>query len=207
MTDPTNRLQADRSRWLTLPGDERVTAEPNVLAALPLGAVLGTDVRLGSGDQTVHLSLVKVSEGKWAVQQGRGFPVERLHGARVIRRVRRDDLPPVRQPADVTVSAVQNEPPKPNASQFRRRRERRERGRQGEGWVTAGPWECATRESLDAMPVDTRRAFELRPGVFGVLSKYDSDTWAVIPRRGIPSDALVGTWTAPRVRRDGDDVS
>jgi hypothetical protein len=95
--------------------------------------------------------------------------------------------------------------PKPDASRFRRRIERRKRGRLGGRWATRGPWAPATRHALDELPVDARRSFEALPGVFCVLRKLSDDSWALVARTGISSDALVGLWTAERVLIDSDE--
>src|SRR4051812_48363866 len=93
VTDQINRTQADRSHWITPPEAPRWTATPEALGDEPLGTVLGVDVHLGEeAGGRVHLSVVKVSATSWAVHQGRAFPADRLVGARVARRVRRDDV-------------------------------------------------------------------------------------------------------------------
>jgi hypothetical protein len=95
--------------------------------------------------------------------------------------------------------------PKPDAARFRRRIERRKRGRLGGRWTTRGPWSTATRHALDEMPVDTRRSFEALPGVFCVLRKASDDSWALVARTGISSEALVGLYMAERVLIDSDE--
>jgi hypothetical protein len=52
---------------------------------------------------------------------------------------------------------------------------------------------------LDALPDGTRRAVAVFPGVFCTLVKTSPDRWALLSRTGIPSPALAGRMTAPRV--------
>lgn len=90
MTASARNPQADRSRWITPPGQRSAAATGEYLDSLPVGTVLSVPVRFGDEDSTVTLSVVKVSANKFGVHTRAGFPARCLVGASVMRRVRRD---------------------------------------------------------------------------------------------------------------------
>ncbi len=94
--------------------------------------------------------------------------------------------------------------PVPNAAAFRRRIERPQRGRQV--YTTVPAWTRPTADDLHAMPKGTRRTVAFVPGVFVTLVKTE-DGWTLLARHRIPSDALAGLRSAPRVPIDPEGLA
>lgn len=93
--------------------------------------------------------------------------------------------------------------PVPTASRFRRRIVRACPARQR--YTTVRDWGQLAPGELEAMPEGARRSVALSPSVHLTLIR-GADGWTMNTRRGIPSEALAGMWTAPRVPVDPDGV-
>jgi hypothetical protein len=86
----------------------------------------------------------------------------------------------------------------PGASTTTRRRERRKRsGRVGR--ETRLPWSELTEEEWNAVPIGSRRALSVSPGLCLTVERT-AEGWTAHTRSGIPSRLLVGLWSAARVR-------
>jgi hypothetical protein len=84
-----------------------------------------------------------------------------------------------------------------------RRRERRKRsGRVNR--ETRLPWSELTEEEWNAVPIGSRRALSVSPGLCLTVERTD-EGWAAHTRSRIPSRLLVGLWSAPRVRVESED--
>ncbi|KGH48176.1 hypothetical protein IN07_03750 [Modestobacter caceresii] len=199
MNDQTNR-QADRPRWLTPPDAVPIRATDELLSALAVGDVVEVPVRFGDAEEAVTLSLPKVSEGKFAVHTRQGFPLRCLVGAQVVRRVRRDRV----ETAEPVKPTGDGQAPVPTASRFHRRIVRPRPGHQR--FTTVHDWGQLAPGELEAMPEGTRRAVALSPSVHLTLIR-GAGGWTLNTRRAIPSEALAGLWTAPRVPVDADGTS
>ncbi len=94
--------------------------------------------------------------------------------------------------------------PVPNAARFRKRTEPLSRGRQT--WTTLPAWVTLTAHELDALPVGARRSVSFVPGVYVGLVRTEYG-WTLLTRHGIPSDALAGIRSAPRVPIDPEGLA
>jgi hypothetical protein len=82
-----------------------------------------------------------------------------------------------------------------------RRIERRKRGLHTP-WTTRMPWTTPSADEVAAMPVGTRRAVALAPGLHATLIKTGPDAWQLSRRYGFPDELLTLIPTARRVRKE-----
>lgn len=95
--------------------------------------------------------------------------------------------------------------PVPDAERFRRRIERPKRARLYERkWTTVDDWSSPTVAEYEAMPSGTRLAFTAGDELHLTLLRR-GPRWLVLARTEVPSRALAGLRSAPRVRIEDED--
>ncbi|MGY1846164.1 hypothetical protein [Blastococcus sp. SYSU DS1021] len=90
--------------------------------------------------------------------------------------------------------------PTPDASRFRRKIDRPKRAPSYESkWTTVEDWSTPTVDEYEAMPDGTRLAFTAGDSLH-LTALRRGPRWTVLARTQVPSRALAGLATAPRVR-------